>query len=68
MAVPHTHCFHGHFGGKPGSAGCPLDSQSPAIPVLMLKHPHGSGWNSLYSLFEADKLDCSRSILDCSLT
>jgi len=35
-AHTHTyiHHFNGHFPGQPGSAGCPLDSQSPVIHIL----------------------------------
>ena len=32
----HTHRFNGHFSGKPGIAGCPLDSQSPNILFLSI--------------------------------
>ena len=31
----HIHHFNGHFPGKPGLAGCSLDSQSPVILSIL---------------------------------
>ena len=41
----HTHRFNGHFPGKPGLAGRPLDSQSPKHPYP--EHPYRTGQNSV---------------------